>query len=107
MKEKPDKETGKILEQGEKLALFVQSEEWQNIKNILFKRLGSISSFDEEELNKKTDEEIGKEMKVRQKVIQVVIDWIDQIEGIPGQHQANLEAFKKGRVDDIIIRLGE
>ena len=103
--EKIDPETTKILTQGGKMTAVIEGEEWQSIKKRLYKKLAEFSAFGSLEFQSKSDAEIGKEIKRRHSVVELILSWIDEIEGIPAQHKANLEAFKKGQTEDYLIEL--
>lgn len=104
MPEELDSETKKILEEGEKAMYFVKGEDWQWAKRKLLQKLSNLDSV-------KTLKEKGNilvEIKARKMTIDMIIEWLDEIEGVAQQHlEQNKEILKKTETEDYIRNLEE
>lgn len=89
-----DKETQEVLKEGEKTSDFAKSESWKHVKNILEDRLQNFLIMDDQDLDKKREDEIGKEFKARKFAVDIIKDWIKEVDGSIDAHQANLDALK-------------
>jgi hypothetical protein len=99
-----DKETTKVLNEGDRIARFVQSEDYQLIKGKLMGLLAaadSISTIASEDLEKDTT---MRTIQIRAGAIALVKEWIGQVEGIANQAIHTAVAMTEQPKDDIIIR---
>lgn len=100
-KQKPDQETQKILTEGQKIEAFVSSQDWKLIKEKLFSKLitvDSIASIDSTGMN---NDQFIKEVQARAGAVQLVIEWIKEIEGIAVNNRSNQELFQDIRQESI------
>lgn len=96
-----DKETQKVLSEGEELALFVKGRQWEIIKNMIKDRivmLNDISTIPD-------DKDIGREIYARKKCTEQLLGVINEIKGTVNQHKNHRETLKKIMKDDIVLRI--
>lgn len=99
---KPNKETQKIFNEGEKIAEWVKNESWQLVKKKLYDKLITTDSIITTPTDGLTPEQILTEYQVRKGAISLILNWINEIEGRAAQHKNNIEAFKEIRQDSIV-----
>ena len=99
-----NKETGDVLSKGQKIANFVNSDDWIMIKGTLLTKLIDFDSIKSIELDKKTPTELGEEIRTRKAVVDVVLDWIKDIEGSADQYKKNAEALYNNNDENGIIQ---
>jgi len=98
---KPDKETRKILKKGELLSSLVQHEAWPLVKvkfNEMVLSLGDIFS-----LNELDPQKLQSQLAARQIAIEMVMNWMREIEGITKQHETNSVNYTKMRRDAYLV----
>ena len=99
-----DKETQKVYKEGEKAYYLVKSEDWQWAKKKLLRKLSNLDSV--RTLNKKED--LNQQIKVRNLAIDMILEWLDEIEGTAQQHsEQNKELLKKVEEEDYILNTEE
>jgi len=83
-----------------RLAEWVRSEEWQNIRGKLLSYIEALESVNllDDTL---TNERVGEEAKVRSKAIRLVLSWIADVEGIEEQQRQPEDKIEN---EQIIIR---
>lgn len=96
-----DPQTQKVLKDGEILANLVDSDGWKMAKKRLCDSL--LTVMDIMTLEKKDD--IVQEIGARQLAVQLVMNWISEIEGTANQHTSNVELLKTMLKEDYIGRL--
>lgn len=96
-----DKETKKILTDGEKIERFIESEGWKLVKQKLIAKLAIINSISlvPKETNR---EDMLKEYELREGVVSIVLDWIRDIEGEKNKSKFNKQAFREIEQESII-----
>lgn len=87
-------ETGKILSEGERVSNFVKSNDWGFIKDKLMKKILDYDSVNGIDLEKKSDNDLANELRTRRGVIDVVMGWLREIEGIAEQHDNHTELLQ-------------
>lgn len=101
--EELDKETKKILTDDEKVARFVASDDWKEVKKRLFNKLiafDSIAGIDKGE--KRSFEDIGREAAMREGVSRMVLEWVQEIEGTASHQRSTADLMKKIRTESIV-----
>lgn len=94
-----DKETQRVFREGEKAMYLVKSEDWQWAKRKLLQKLSNLDSV--KTLKEKGN--IAQEIKVRKLVIDMILEWLDEIEGIAQQHlEQNKKLLEKTEEEDYI-----
>lgn len=83
MTDKEIKEEEKIQQEGERASFLVKSEDWQWAKKKLLQRVSNLDSVN----TIKEEGDVGLEIKARKQTIAIIIDWLDDIEGIAQQHR--------------------
>lgn len=83
------KEQQEILRKGEKLNNFVNSNDWQYVKDKLNKMIKMVDSIEFLPVNEIKNIEI--EVRARNGAINLIRDWINIIEGEAEQIQSNKE----------------
>lgn len=97
-----DKETQKILNDGQKIENFVESDDWKLIKKKLYSKLITFDSISGIVDDKKSMEEIGKEAIQRDAVVDIILKWIQEIESEAAGSKIKRESFESIRNDSII-----
>lgn len=99
MSEELDPETQRVFKEGEKAHYLTKSEDWNWAKRKLLQKLSNLDSV--KTLKKKGN--ILQEVKVRQMTIKLVLEWLDEIEGIAEQHaEQNRKLLEKVEEDDYL-----
>ncbi len=102
---KLDKDTQKVLSEGEQIANLVQSDGWRLVRMRLFNKITDLNSV--LGITGKTNEEILRELGVRQEAVKTLFDWLREIEGTAAGHQTNAELFKKDMQENYLISIEE
>ncbi len=93
-----DKETQKVFKEGETAMYLTKSGEWKWAKRKLLQKLSNLDSV--KTLKK---ENVVQEIKVRQMTINIILEWLDEIEGTAQQHlEQNKELLEKVEEEDYI-----
>jgi hypothetical protein len=94
--------TSKILNKAEQLAFLVQSPGWKVAKRMLLEQLIALDSVSTIVREGKTPEQLMNELTSRTSVVEIMYEWLAEIEGgaIEAGHLA--EAFARERKDQII-----
>jgi len=99
MPEEMDPETQKVFNEGEKAHYLTKGEDWNWAKRKLLQKLSNLDSV-------KTLKEKGnilQEVKVRQMTINIILEWLDEIEGVAQQHaEQNKKLLEKVEEEDYI-----
>lgn len=103
---KLDKDTQKILSDGEKMEEFVKGEGWALAKKKLYDRLITLDSISSVPKKGFTPERRLKEFEIREGVVSVILDWISDIEGTAQSAKHNREAMREVREDSIVQFFG-
>ena len=77
-----DTETQKVQNEGEKAHYLTKNEDWNWAKRKLLQKVSNLDSIK----TLKEKEHINQEIKVRKIVIDIILEWLDEIEGIAQQH---------------------
>lgn len=104
-KKELDKETQKVMSQGQKIADFVNSDSWQLIRKKLYDKLITIDSIMEIPSNMSNEQRL-QEIGIRAGAVSLILDWIKEIEGTAAQHKNNVEAFSEIRKESIVQYFG-
>ena len=97
-----DKETQEVYKEGEKWENFVKSADWQDAKKKLYEKMFTFDSLSQVTGDKKTFEEIGREASVRQAVVGMLLEWIQELEGAASQHEGNKQSMETIRKEVIV-----
>lgn len=99
MPKETDPETQKVFEEGEKAMYLTKSEDWKWAKRKLLQKLSNLDSV-------KTLKEKGNvalEIKARKQTIDIILEWLDEIEGVAEQHlEQNKDLLEKYEQEDYI-----
>lgn len=101
---KLDVDTQKEVEKSEKISALVNHRGWTEAKNVLLEKLAaldSISMFI-------TDDDNADKMKIdfmaRVSTIQIVREWLAEIEGTAEQHEEFMKSLQEKKSNDYILR---
>ena len=98
-----DAETSQVINEGEKVQSFVESEDWQKIKKELVARLIDTDSVGN--IEAKDPQQVVIEMSAKQMAIDIVLGWVREIEGQAEQsREQNQEFLKRSRDNEYILR---
>ena len=91
------------------VANLVKGDTWKRIKRNLLQKLSNLDSVKtirkDDAGNKRSPDEIMNQIEVRSLVIDIILDWLDEIEGDANQGESNKDALKEVQKDDYIIDL--
>jgi len=103
-----DKETQQVYKEGEKAHYLVKNEDWQWAKRKLLQRLSNLDSVRTLKRKGSDPETIIRELEVRELAIEMILDWLDEIEGIAQQHgEQNKKLLEKVEQEDYILNKEE
>jgi F0F1-type ATP synthase alpha subunit len=100
-----DKETKEQVKKGKEIEKLVDSKGWKMAKQKLLDDLidlDSIRGLTNEDLEK--PEKLGMNLKARKTAIDIVLDWIHEIEGDAEKSKDNRQMLEQGRKGEIITR---
>lgn len=98
-----DKDTTKLNQEGEETVNFISSEGWRLAKRKLLERVSNLDTI--RGLKGKTAEEKIIDIKVRGMVIDMILEWIDEIEGASEmQKEQTRKVLAEIRDEDYIQR---
>lgn len=98
---KPDKETQKILTDGEALSNMLQSRGWAIAKTLLLDKILKVSDTMEIDTSK-TATTIANEIKINNRVVKEMLEWMQELEGVQVQQREAVESLKEFRRNNII-----
>lgn len=101
-KKKIDIETQQILTEGQQIERWVNSDDWKLVKKKLMSRLITVDSISSVPSENLSNEQLLREYSVRNGAVNLVIDWIKDIEGTAMNNKTNQEIFKEAREDSIV-----
>lgn len=104
MAEGLDIETQEVFKEGEKAHFLIKGKDWQWAKRKLLQNLSNLDSVRTLEKILKDKGDVALEIKARTMTIKMVLEWLDEIEGIAEQHKGNKEAFEDIQKEDYNIR---
>jgi hypothetical protein len=84
-----DAETRIVYDEGEHISSLVSSEGWKLAKRALSSRILEIGNI----LSISKTENAVQELGARQIAIQLVLDWLRDIEGAANQHKSNKDIY--------------
>ena len=80
-------ETEKVLEEGEKIARFVDSEEWNLVKRGLNESISAAESI--LGIESKDQDSMFREVAAKQLAVEIVRQWIEDVEATVEQSRGN------------------
>jgi hypothetical protein len=98
---KVDKKTQEILVKGQAIEDFIKSDGWQEVKKMLNKKLATLDSIGQ--IPDADPEKFYKEAKIREGVVSVMLEWINEVEGVKATNQQNQKVFLENK-DEMIKR---
>ena len=101
---KPDAETAKVMTDAQHLSDLIGSEGWKLARRKLYEKLVELDSVDAM-LMDRDPESVMRELMVRKSVIQVLREWIREVEGEAASAAHNAKTFTDERRDDMILEL--
>ncbi len=97
-----DKETKSTIEKGQRIKRLVDSEDWKLAKQSLEDKIKLLDSISSLPLNLDR-EELIKELTTRQGAIDLIRNWIAQVEAEAQQATSNIEAMTVTQTTDYIV----
>lgn len=98
-----DSETLKIEGEGQTIADFVRSDGWNIAKRMLLEKVNLTDSLSSTIFEGKTAEQLALEIQSRANSVQIIREWLAQVEGTAHQHESNKAALNPK--DELILRL--
>lgn len=95
------KEENQIQIEGEKAHYLIKSDDWKWAKRKLLQKLSNLDSVK----TLKETEDVGLEIRSRKQTIALILDWLDEIEGVAQQHgeqSPNKIALEQAEEEDYI-----
>lgn len=99
-----DKDTRKSIEDGQKVEDWINSEGWQVVKRKLLAKLATLSSVRAIPLESRSAEAIGLDALTRAGAVEMILEWINEIEGQAVQSHYNREQMQELEKDNLIIK---
>ncbi len=96
-----NKDTQKVLREGEQIANLVKSDGWRLVRAKLFNKITDLNSV--LGIAGKTNEEIVRELGVRQETVKALFEWLREIEGTAEGHITDEALFKKTMEDNYLL----
>lgn len=84
-----DKETQKLMSEGESWKAFVEGEMWQKAKKII--EDGVVATESIHSLEMKKPEDMVVEISGRKLATKLILEWITEVEGLANQYDFNKE----------------
>ncbi len=103
MAKRLDKDTAKILSDQEKIENTVNSDGWKLIKKIFIQSLNGLDSMHSFPSTGMSFEAIGREVAARQAAIDLVLNIINQVEGLAEDSKSNRELFKDMKEESLVV----
>lgn len=95
-----DKETQKVYNEGEKAYYLTKTDDWDWAKKKLLQKLSNLDSV---KTLKEENKDIALEIRSRKQTIDIILEWLDEIEGVAQQHiQQNKELLEDVEKEDYI-----
>ena len=111
MQKEIDPETQKIQNMQRDVANFVKGDVWKRVKRNLLQKLSNLDSVknirNDDSGKERTPEDIVKQIEIRGLVIDLILGWLDEIDGEANQGEGNREILDEVRKDDYIIPFEE
>lgn len=104
MEEELDTETVEQVQEDEELALFLQGKGWQIAKAKLMQRLLDAASILGLKLEGESCKTCGQfvEVKARERAVEMVINWLDEIQGTAQGIKSAQEELKEAGAQEFI-----
>lgn len=99
-----DKETQEVLKEGEKANFLINNNDWRWAKTKLLQKLSNLDSVRTLAKITENKEDIAVEIKARNMTIKMILEWLDEIEGIAKQHEANKKLLGDVQKEDYSIK---
>lgn len=103
MQIKIDKETSEVVQNGKKWERFVQSEEWQMVKDKILEKIISLTDVTTLDENQKL-EGLLMDVKTNKRTVLLLKELIDDVEGEAQQFSINKSSVSEIRRNEIITR---
>ena len=86
---KIDRETQEVLRKGEQMTNFVSGDGWREAKHMLTQRIADIT--DVRTIEEPDPIKAFQEMAARQIAVNIILDWMAELEGVRDTHKYNKE----------------
>jgi hypothetical protein len=111
MTKKLDSATKIVLSDGEKIEALVRSDAWALVKQKLNERIvqiGNIMTLGRDEQGKPTNvENLIAELGARQMVVEIILDWLRDVEGTAEQHRSHHDQMAEVMGESHLYRVGD
>lgn len=97
-----DPETLKIHREGQAVADFVKSDGWGIAKRMLIEKINLTDSLSATIFDGKTSDQIALELQSRANSVQLIKEWLQEVEGTAHQHESNTPTTSQQ--DEIIVK---
>lgn len=105
-RKKIDKEELILKAEGEELKNLVASPGWKTAKSILLKEIAVLDSITSIPISLKPEEKLH-EIEIRNGAINIVLKWIQNVEGGAEQYSVQQEALAQEKENDFVRVYGE
>ena len=99
---KPDAETDKVITEGERMERLIEGEDYRLVKAKLLEKILVLDRNSSIDTTGKTFEQIGQETLARAGAVSIIMEVINDIEGIATQSKATREAMSINNNNEII-----
>lgn len=97
-----DKETTETLSKQQTVSDFVQSDGWSYVRAKLIDKIMDLQSI--KNIDSSSPENAVLDLKVKNACVDILIEWLKEIEGEAAQGSYNLETMRESQKDEIIKR---
>lgn len=99
----PDRDTKEILAMGESMYDLVHSRGWGYARAMLMKKLNDVNTLTVVDgIETRSYEELGREMKERVAVFNILTEWLNEVEGESEKYETNKAMAEKQKPEEIV-----
>jgi aspartate/glutamate racemase len=99
---KLDQDTNDFMDGGSIVANLVNSDGWKEVKNRLYKKLASLDSITKLVASTNTPTTLKYELEARISVIEIINEWIAEIEGEAVEHDDLMGILEREKESEYI-----
>jgi hypothetical protein len=100
-----DKETAAQLSESQRTHHFVNSEDWQWVKEKLQNKLIGIDSLALLDTKDKSPEQVGVDVLVKKEAQKQIVEWMEELEGEAESYKTKADAMKPSNDPPLIVTI--
>lgn len=102
MKKELDKETKKVLSDGEQINDLISSRGWSIAKKKLLQKVAILDSISSVPQDIQNPMNRLRELEIREGVVSVILEWLRDVEGTAQQFKSNAEILQVEKEDSLV-----